>query len=544
MAAAAVSTTHTITWAHTSLDRVIVSRVAARTAFLLITFVCALGLRAAALSTYGFSEDEINKVRAIEQYRQGRLVVNAEHPMLMKLAMLASVETASAWNRVAPTSQAVSLETAIRFPNALVGAATTSVLFGIVELLFSTPVAALTALFWAFDVNVIGINRIGKEDTFLMFFFLLAIWCYERAKRVWRTDPNAAQAWYTASGGAFGLMLASKYFPHYLGIYALFNVLADRHPGANRPNRVRHYAAMAASFVAANVAVLHPATWIYWLHYLNGDMNVHHGHPYAGQVYANSALFALGGVPATFYLHLLVTKIPLVVLGGAIAGLVDLVRHRRERGSVLLLVWAFLFLVPYSLTAGKFLRYALPMFTIVDVIAAVGVMSGIGWLLRKTWLRPATRVTVATAALIVCVGGPIVAEQAAAPFYSLSQNRIGVHFARAGATFPEETYDFGVREAVAEIARQSGPGDAIVSDAPNVVAFYLSRLLRTDIKVRALSGDGLSCESASWLIVQREHLTFENRDAVARVQRELPPWREYFAAGALAAQVYRIPGSR
>jgi hypothetical protein len=523
---------------------VVVSRVAARAGFLFITFVLALGLRVAALSTYGFSEDEINKVAAIEQYRHGHLVVNAEHPMLMKLAMWASVETTKAWNDVAPAGQVVSLETAIRLPNVLAGAATTAVVFGIAELLFNTPVAVMAAIFWTFDVNVIGINRIGKEDTFLMFFFLLAIWCYERAKRVGRTDPDAAQTWYTASGGAFGLMLASKYFPHYLGIYALFNVLADRNPGANRPNRIRHYAAMAVAFVTANVAVLYPATWLYWLHYLNGDMTAHHGHPYAGQVYANSSLFALGGVPPTFYLQLLVTKIPLVVLGAAIAGVIDIVRRRRERGPALLLVWAFMFLVPYSFTAGKFLRYALPMFTVIDFIAAVGVVSGVGWLMRKTWLHPATRVIVATAALVVSVAGPIVAEQMAAPFYSLTQNRLGAHFAAPGVTFPEETYDFGVREAVAEIARHAAPREAIVSDAPGVVAFYLAGDSRPDIKALSLSGTSVPCDSTSWLIVQREHVTFENRDVVARVQREMPPWREYYAAGALAARVYQIPGSR
>jgi hypothetical protein len=544
MAAAAVPTTHTITWAHTSLDRVAVPRVAAKAAFLLVTFVFALGLRVAALSTYGFSEDEINKVHAIEQYREGHFVVNAEHPMLMKLAMWASVDASEAWNHIAPSSEAMSLETAVRLPNALAGAATTVVLFGVADLLFGSAVAAMTALFWAFDVNVIGINRIGKEDTFLLFFFLLAIWCYERAKHVGVTDPAGAQWYYTASGGAFGLMLASKYFPHYLGIYALFNVLADRNPGANKPNRARHYAAMAIAFLAVNAVVLHPATWVYGVHYLAGDMNAHHGHPYAGQVYANSGLFADGGVPPTFYLHLLVTKIPLVVLGAAIAGVIDIVRRRRERGPLLLLVWAFMFLVPYSFTAGKFLRYALPMFTIVDVIAAVGVVSGVGWLLRKSWLHPATRVTVATAALVVSVGGPIVAEQTATPFYSLTQNRVGAHFAGPGAMFPEETYDFGVREAVTEIARQAGPDEAIVSDAPHVVAFYLARLSRPDIEVRTLSGDGVTCDRTSWLIVQREHLTFENRDTVARVQRELTPRREYFAAGALAAQVYRIPGTR
>src|SRR5439155_24060149 len=44
-------------------------------------------VRIGALDTYGFSEDEINKVQAIEQYRAGHFGANAEHPMLMKLAI-------------------------------------------------------------------------------------------------------------------------------------------------------------------------------------------------------------------------------------------------------------------------------------------------------------------------------------------------------------------------------------------------------------------------------------------------------------------------
>ncbi|HJZ70148.1 MAG TPA: glycosyltransferase family 39 protein [Vicinamibacterales bacterium] len=543
MPAAAVPSTHTTTWDLPRLDRSVASRIGVKTAFLLITSVIAFGLRAGALSTYGFSEDEINKVRAIEQYRQGQFVVNAEHPMLMKLAMWASVEAASTWNRIAPADDAIPLETAIRLPNAVAGAATGVVLFGVADLLFGAPVAAMAALFWAFDVNVISINRIGKEDTFLLFFFLVAIWCYERAKRIGLSDPAMAQTWYTASGGAFGLMLASKYFPHYLGIYALFNVFADRHPGANRPNKLRHYAAMAMTFIAVNPVVLHPATWLYWLHYVQGDMLTHHGHPYAGEIYANTGLFAVGAVPPTFYVHLLATKIPLVVLGATVAGLIELVRRRRERGATLLLMWLFLFLVPYSFAAGKFLRYALPMFTAIDVIAAVGVVAGIQWLLRKSWLRPEIRPSVAIAAFIVSTVGPIVAEQSAKPFYSLSQNRVGAHFARPGMTFPEETYDYGVREAVAAIAREAEPSGAIVSDAPAVVEFYLSTMSRPDLQVRALSAQGLAPDRTSWLIVQREHVTFENRDTVARVERERAPWRDFEAGGALAARVFRIPRS-
>src|ERR687888_1737413 len=86
----------------------------ARSKFLVLALatVLAFTFRVSALSTYGFSEDELNKVTAIEQYRAGHFTANAEHPMLMKLAMWASVDVAEAWNRIAPSGGAMSLETA------------------------------------------------------------------------------------------------------------------------------------------------------------------------------------------------------------------------------------------------------------------------------------------------------------------------------------------------------------------------------------------------------------------------------------------------
>jgi hypothetical protein len=69
-----------------------------------------------------------------------------------------------------------------------------------------TPVAVVASLLWALDVNAIAINRIGKEDTFLPLFFLLAMWCYERARRQGTTDPTGAQRWDACSGASFGLM--------------------------------------------------------------------------------------------------------------------------------------------------------------------------------------------------------------------------------------------------------------------------------------------------------------------------------------------------
>ena len=80
----------------------------ASVAVLVCATVIATAFRIRALDAYGFSDDEINKVRAIEQYRAGRFGANAEHPMLMKLAMWSSVEMMGAWNRMAPPHAAMS----------------------------------------------------------------------------------------------------------------------------------------------------------------------------------------------------------------------------------------------------------------------------------------------------------------------------------------------------------------------------------------------------------------------------------------------------
>src|SRR6266850_519801 len=515
----------------------------AKIAALAFAVVLALGFRITALSTYGLSEDELHKIHAIDQYRAGHLGANAEHPMLMKLAMWVSVDLARGWDRIAPADLVMSLETALRLPNALAGTATTLVLFGIADLLFGSLVAVAVSVIWAFDVNAIAINRIGKEDTFLLLFFLLAVFCYERAKRFGTTDWATAQTWYALSGASFGLMLASKYMPHYLGIYALFNTLTDPRPGRNKPLRLRYYGSMLAVFVIANVAVLMPDTWRYCVSYVQGATLVHHGFLYAGRLYVTNIPISPLGVPATYYFRLLGTKVPLVLLAAAVPGVIEMVRRRRERGFVLLRVLLLFLLVPYSLMAAKFFRYSLPMLATLDLVAAIGLVNGTRWLLRKRWLPRITRVTVATAALVVFVTGLVASEQFATPFYSLFQNEVGVRLDGPDITFPEATYDYGVREAVTSIAVAAEPSAVIVSDAPAVVEHYLQSSGRLDVHVRSLSGEGIpSGRQDTWVIVQDEHATFENRALVEQLRAREQPWMQFSARGVLAVQVFRIAG--
>lgn len=508
-----------------------------RLLLLLLALASGFTLRAANLDSYGFSEDEVAKLRAVDAYRHGDLSANAEHPMLMKLAVwgaLSVADTASAHGL------AIAPETALRAPNVIAGTVAVAVVGAAAALLFSPWVGVTAALLVAFDPNVIAINRIGKEDTFLVLFFFVAVWCYERAKRIGLRDLPRARHWFTAAGAAFGLMLASKYMPHLLGLFALFNVVHNRDAGPICPDKRRYYAAMGAAFVLGNVAILLPSTWEYCLAYVRGRHLSHHGLVYAGQLYSTGMLD--GGLPYTFYLRLIATKVPLAVLAAALAGVMPLVRRRRERGFVWLRVMLVFLVLGYSVAAAKFQRYSLPMLVLIDILAAVGLVEFIQWLIGPD-VR--SRLHWAGAAIVYAtiVLAPLAASVSIQPFFSLHQNAIGAWLAPPAATFPEETYDYGVREAVAEIARTAGLDAAVISDAPGVVGHYVGRLGRPDLKVLSLSQAGITPRGEQWVIVQNEHLYFENRWAVARL-RSGPRWRDYRLRDTPVLELYQLREER
>jgi hypothetical protein len=120
------------------------------------------------------------------------------------------------------------------------------------------------------------------------------------------------------------------------------------------------------------------------------------------------------------------------------------------------------------------------------------------------------------------------------------QNAVGERLGPSADTFPEATYDFGVREAVSAIAGAAAPAAVIVSDTPYVVAHYLKGSTRPDLRVASLSTGGIPWrEPEVWVIVQDEHLTFENQLLVSQL-RGTVPWQEIAVGNARAAQVFRI----
>jgi Dolichyl-phosphate-mannose-protein mannosyltransferase len=491
----------------------------------------AMVLRLVGLGSAGFSEDEINKLHAVEAYQQGTFSANAEHPMLMKLAIWASVDASRWLNAHVPAGSGLAIadEAALRLPNALLGAATAGIIFALAEALFDTATGAFAALFWAFDVGAIGVGRIGKEDTFLLFFLLLAAYLYERGKAA--ADPGRRDRWYLRSAVAFGLMLASKYMPHFFGLHALFNVAGDQNPADKTPDkRWPFFALMAGVFAAANAALLLPGTWAYLREYVHGDTLRHSGYLFAQHLYVNNLDASPWGVPIWFYAAFLLTKEPLVTLVAAALGLAWVVRHPRHRGAAFVRVFLVFTLLPYSFAASKFLRYMLP--TIAALCIAAGV--GVSRLVRRAGdLGPAIAVLVALGVAVPAV--------AAAPHYSLARNLIGERIG-GPLMFPDdELYDAGVREAVAAIAARAAPGAVICSDAPAVVEEYLQRGRRRDMSSRSIAHDGIPMRAVEvWVVVQDGHTYFENASTLDALQRRLAPWTEIRVDGISAVRVYRF----
>jgi hypothetical protein len=240
----------------------------------------------------------------------------------------------------------------------------------------------------------------------------------------------------------------------------------------------------------------------------------------------------------TYYLDLIASKVPLVVLAAAAIGLVPLFRARRQRGFIWLRVFLILPLVGYSVFAGKFQRYAIVSLVVIDLLAAVGLVALARWLWAREWPRH-LRIAACAAAFLALVLPLLSAQLGAAPFYSAFQNAIGAARGAPVTTFPEEAYDYGVREAVFEIAGAAAPGAAIVSDAPMVVAHYVGRTGREDLETRSLSQEGLRAAGEQWVIVQDGHLTFENASQVRQLRQGLP-WREYRLNGTVVLRVFRV----
>lgn len=504
--------------------------------------VVAFGFRAYELSAAGLSEDEVNKVVAARGYLRGDFGQNLEHPMLMKLAIAGCLAASDLWNErlghVAPITE----EAAARLPNVLAGTAMTLVIYLLAELMLGAPVGLLAAAFWSTGVLAIAVNRVAKEDTLLILFCWLGFYFYERAKRLAAGDAAAEVRRFALAGASFGLMLASKYFAHYLGLLFLFYHLAGESE-TNRPLTRRallsFLGAMALAFLAFNPSLLLPGTWLYLLDYSGENTVSHHGYVLMGRLYQNTLSATPGGLPVYFYALMLAVKTPLVVAAAFLLGFGVAVRRRNERGMFLLLFMFVMWIVPFSLVAGKWLRYVVAVLPAFYTLGAVGVVAVARAASSRIGAVP--RAVTATAVATAAVLAPAAAAAAAAPHYSLYLNAIGGD--RKGWYFPhDELYDAGLREAIATIAAEAPPGSLVLGEAPPVWRYYLARLGREELRFYEMSefAGGPDPSEAAYVVVQDGRRYFENAAFIAAIESSRQPDVTVTVDGAEAARIYRV----
>lgn len=522
---------------------------------IIVTVLLAFGVRIYQIDAAGLSEDETNKVFALRAYKQGDFTANSEHPMLMKLLCFASTQMASAWNRAAgdPLQLRISEETALRLPNVIFGALTVIPLLLLTAALLGFQTGLITSLLWTFGSNAIWFNRVGKEDTLLLFFLLSGFYFYNRAKEYRATDLAGQEKLYALAGAAFAMMLASKYFPHYIALNGLFYTLIGYHHVNNRPLTKRmwtnYFGAMIFAFVICNPAIFAPQTWRYIWAFVNEDFLTHRGYLLMNELYGNTMTETPFGSPWYFYLLYLAVKLPLPIFLALAVGLVEIFRQRGDarvaRGYLFLRMMLIFWIVPMSLIGSKFLRYSLSLMPLIYITAAVGILAMwrvLANLLKKLTVDAqfANRFAGVFVALLLVAAPTFITLKWASPHAGLYTNVIGGN--RVGYFFPhDEFYDLGARESIKYIAENAPPNAIIASEIPGVVEYYLERYQRPDIRSKIMSQPDFNLQEGKldYVLLQGGRIYFENRANFRFIESHFPLVQSSIYNGAAATQVYQ-----
>jgi hypothetical protein len=501
---------------------------------LALIVLCGIGFRAVNLGAEGLSEDELNKLRAVEDYRaHGLTAANGEHPMLMKALLTVSVVVAERWNASALASQhpsrRISTETALRLPSVIFGALTSLLIFLVVSELFGTEIALITAALWAIDPTAISFNRIAKEDTFLLFFFLLANVFWLRSQRAAESGRSSPLPFYWATAASFGAMLASKYMPHLLAIsvsyYYIFQGVKSTRWRVGWRRWLIFFAVMGAAFLLCNPTVLLPGTW-YEMKLFAGEHRIgHDSYEFMGKLYRNQFTLWLKGVPWYFYYVFMGIKLPLPILAAFIVGLPVLFLKRLGDGRFFILFWLMYWFLPFPVLGGKFTRYFTMALPVVLITAAIGIhcISRSLTSILKSFLDH-KRVGSYTHAMVtmLMLAFPVIASASVSPHYRLYTNLLGGGMERAGSYFPhDEFYDASVRDAVFEIAGRARVGARLASESPALTAYYAQVAGRPDLVSLSLSDrDALrQLEVGDFVISARGRRYFSN-EAVNRILQQ------------------------
>ena len=524
-------------------------------AVLVVLTIAGFGFRVTGLSAEALGEDELNKLNAVADYRANGLTgANGEHPMLMKGFQAATIILAEKWNNSSfvdsRPSDEIAPETALRLPGAIIGALSTVLIFLIAAELFGAEVALIAAALWAFDPSAIGFNRIAKEDSFLIFFFLLANVFWLRGQRIAESTDRNPNKYYWATAASYGAMVASKYVPHLLAIsfcyYWMFQNIPETRWRLGKKRILTFFAIMGLVFLILSPTVLLPDTWRQMGLFAGGKRVSHDGYEFMNTLYTQRFSDWLSGIPVYFYLVFTAVKLPVLTVLGFLIGLPLLFRRKLGDGRYFLLFWFMLWVVAFFFPGGKFTRYYTTILPAVLITSALGIQFAGRWLANRIasfdWSASLKHYVPAALAVIV-IAASVVNSVRAAPHFRLFTNSIGGGTAWAGYYFPhDEFYDASMRDVMMEIARRAGPGVRVASESPSLSSYYAERAQRTDLVCVSLSDPEAvqQLQPGDFIIVARGRRYFSNDAIITALRNQATPIATLNLGPVPSVQLYQL----
>jgi predicted membrane-bound dolichyl-phosphate-mannose-protein mannosyltransferase len=508
--------------------------------------IAGFAFRTTGIGSEGLSDDELNKLAAVNDYRtRGLTGANGEHPFLMKALLGISLVASEHWNQsslVASHPQLnIPVEVALRLPGAMFGALTAILLFLVAAELFGSEVGLITAALWSFDPLVMGFNRIAKEDTFFIFFFLLACLFWLRGQRVAEAEsPKKAQRFYWLTAAAMGAMLASKLIVMMIAIPISYNYVFQSIPATRwvigKARFIKFFIIMGVVFVIISPTILLPETWKSMADFSSSRVIGHDSYEFVGRLYSHRVTDWLRGTPWYFYFVQLATRLPLVSFISFLVGCAVAWRKRLGDGRYFLYVWLVLWGLAFMFVGGKFARYVTTLMPAVFITAAIAIQFAarrFARLFHNQSIKIYAHGLIPLLAVLLTIWSAV----HAAPHYRLYYNSI----AGGRLLFPQDDfYDAYMQQTMAEIARSASPNARVASEIPNVCTYYAKRANRPDLKCLEFSDpDHLKqLQAGDFVIDARGRTYFSNQAMLLRLRNVSKPIFNVAVGQVPATDVY------
>lgn len=512
---------------------------------IILLILIGFGLRVGNLGAESLSEDELNKLQTVHDYRTNGLSGrNGEHPFLMKGMQTVSIAVSEKINNLSDSK--ISDEAALRFPTVLIGTLTILVLFLLVSEMFGSSVGLVAAALWACEPSAIGFDRIAKEDSFLLMFFLLGCFFWMRGQTVAERGGTNWLKYMWCAAAAFGAMIASKYLPHLLAVAAAYYQIFQAIPATKwRLGKVRwlqFFVILGVCFLLFNPTILLPETWREVMTFSGEKRIGHDSYEFCGTLYKNQVTAWLAGVPWTFYYVFILFKTSILTLVFFFIGLPAIFRRKFGDGRYFIFFWALFWFMPFTFLGGKFTRYFAIGEPLILIVAAVGFYSFIKWLAPKISNAKNFTPVFSAVCFVILIGFSLSGSLAFTPHFRLFTNLPGGGKESAGAYFShDEFYDLGTREIVAEIIKTAPKGSTIANETPELFEHYAKKAGREDLISVSLSDKSkiASLKSGDYIVAARGRRYFSN-DEILKFLETISPVAEIKFDGISTAKIYRL----